>query len=195
MARTRCSCRADVRSPQYQELKGRVHNELLGRLNLERLSRVKREDAEPEIKSLILGLLDRESQTTPLSLFERDSLITDVLHEIFGLGPLEMLLSDPDISDILVNRYNQVYIEREGRLEETDIVFQDDAHLCRIIERIVSLVGRRIDESSPMVDARLQDGSRVNAIIPPLALDGPVLSIRRFRTDRIGAQDLVERRA
>ena len=106
-----------------------------------------------------------------------------------------MLLKDPDISDILVNRYNQVYIEREGRLEETDVVFQNDAHLFRIIERIVSLVGRRIDESSPMVDARLQDGSRVNAIIPPLALDGPVLSIRRFRTDRIGAQDLVGRAA
>ena len=154
---------------------------------------MKREDAEPEIKGLILGLLERESQTTPLSLFERDALITDVLHEIFGLGPLEMLLKDPDISDILVNRYNQIYVEREGRLEETDVVFQNDAHLFRIIERIVSLVGRRIDESSPMVDARLQDGSRVNAIIPPLSLDGPVLSIRRFRTDRIGAQDMVDR--
>jgi pilus assembly protein CpaF len=186
---------ADVRSPQYQELKGRIHNELLSRLNLERLSRVKREDAEPEIRDLILTLLERESQTTPLSLFERDSLITDVLHEIFGLGPLEALLKDPGISDILVNRFNQVYVEREGRLEETDITFQNDAHLYRIIERIVSMVGRRIDESSPMVDARLQDGSRVNAVIPPLALDGPVLSIRRFRTDRIGAQDLVGRQS
>jgi len=183
----------DIRNPYYQELKGRIHQDLLGRLNLERLTRVKREDAEPEIKGLILGLLDRESHSTPLSLFERDALITDVLHEIFGLGPLEMLLKDPEISDILVNRHNQVYVEREGRLEETDIVFQDDSHLFRIIERIVSMVGRRIDESSPMVDARLQDGSRVNAIIPPLALDGPVLSIRRFRTDRIGAQDLVGR--
>jgi pilus assembly protein CpaF len=186
---------AAARSPQYQELKGRVHNELLGRLNLERLARVKREDAEPEIKGLIVGLLDRESQTMPLSLFERDSLIQDVLHEIFGLGPLETLLRDGTISDILVNRYNQVYVERDGRLEETEIVFQDDAHLYRIIERIVSMVGRRIDESSPMVDARLQDGSRVNAVIPPLALDGPVLSIRRFRTDRIGAQDLVGRQS
>jgi pilus assembly protein CpaF len=184
---------ADIRSREYQDLKGRVHNELLGRLNLERLSKVRREDAEPEIKGLILGLLERESQTTPLSLFERDALITDVLHEIFGLGPLEALLKDPEISDILVNRYNQVYVEREGRLEETDVVFQNDAHLSRIIERIVSLVGRRIDESSPMVDARLQDGSRVNAVIPPLALDGPVLSIRRFRTDRIGPQDMVDR--
>jgi pilus assembly protein CpaF len=186
---------ADIKSPQYQALKGRVHEELLGRLNLERLARVKREDAEPEIRSLIVNLLDRESQNTPLSLFERDSLIVDVLHEIFGLGPLEQLLRDPEISDILVNRYNQVYIERNGRLEETDIVFQNDQHLFRIIERIVSMVGRRIDESSPMVDARLQDGSRVNAVIPPLALDGPCMSIRRFRTDRIGAQDLVERQS
>jgi pilus assembly protein CpaF len=184
---------ADIRNPQYQALKGRVHQELLGRLNLERLGRVNRADAEPEIRTLILGLLERESQTTPLSLFERDCLITDVLHEIFGLGPLELLLADPTISDILVNRYNQVYIEREGRLEETDVVFQNDAHLFRIIERIVSMVGRRIDESSPMVDARLQDGSRVNAVIPPLSLDGPVMSIRRFRTDRLGAQDLVDR--
>jgi pilus assembly protein CpaF len=183
------------RSSQYQELKAKIHNELLSRLNLERLARVKREDAEPEIKGLILGLLERESQNTPLSLFERDALITDVLHEVFGLGPLEALLSDPSISDILVNRYNQVYIEREGKLEETEITFQNDAHLHRIIERIVSMVGRRIDESSPMVDARLKDGSRVNAVIPPLALDGPNLSIRRFRTDRIGAQDLVGRQS
>src|SRR5262249_36386976 len=125
--------------------------------------------------------------------YERESLITDVLHELFGLGPLEVLLADREISDILVNRHNQIYIERNGKLEETELVFKDDAHLLRIIERIVSSVGRRIDESSPMVDARLTDGSRVNAIIPPLALDGPVLSIRRFRTDRLGAQDLVER--
>jgi pilus assembly protein CpaF len=184
-----------VRSPQYQELKAKIHNELLARLNLERLARVKREDAEPEIKNLILGMLERETQTTPLSLFERDALIVDVLHEVFGLGPLETLLTDPGISDILVNRYNQVFIEREGRLEETEITFQNDSHLHRIIERIVSMVGRRIDESSPMVDARLQDGSRVNAVIPPLALDGPCLSIRRFRTDRIGAQDLVGRQS
>ena len=186
---------ADTRSPQYQDLKARIHSELLGRLNLDRLARVKREDAEPEIKSLILNLLERESNTTPLSLFERDSLITDVLHELFGLGPLEALLADPGISDILVNRHDQVYIEREGRLEESSITFQDDGHLYRIIERIVSMVGRRIDESSPMVDARLQDGSRVNAVIPPLALDGPVLSIRRFRTDRIGPDDMVERQS
>jgi pilus assembly protein CpaF len=186
---------ADIRSPYYQELKAKVHHELLNRLNLERLTRVRREDAEPEIRSLILGLLERETQTTPLSLYERDALITDVLHELFGLGPLEALLKDPSISDILVNRHNQVFIERDGVLEEVDVVFQNDQHLYRIIERIVSMVGRRIDESSPMVDARLQDGSRVNAIIPPLALDGPALSIRRFRTDRIGAQDLVGRQS
>jgi len=187
------AARVDTRHPEYQEIKGRVHQELLNRLNLERLTRVKREDAEPEIRNLIIAMLDAESDKTPLSLFERESLVVDVLNEIFGLGPLEALLADTNISDILVNRYNQVYIERNGLLEETDIVFRDDAHLLRIIERIVSSVGRRIDESSPMVDARLMDGSRVNAIIPPLALDGPALSIRRFRTDRLAAPDLVDR--
>jgi pilus assembly protein CpaF len=181
----------DTRDPRYQSMKGRVHEELLNRLNLERLTRTRREDAEPEIRGLITGLLDRESLTTPLSSYERDSLITDVLNELFGLGPLEALLSDSSVSDILVNRPDQVYVERMGRLELTDTVFRDNRHLLQIIERIVSMVGRRIDESSPMVDARLADGSRVNAIIPPLALDGPALSIRRFRTDRLGAQDLV----
>jgi pilus assembly protein CpaF len=183
----------DVRHPHYQEIKSKVHQDLLNRLNLERLTRVRREEAEPEIRSLILGLVEAESQSTPLSLFEREALISDVLNELFGLGPLEAFLRDPSISDILVNRYNQVYIERDGKLEDTSAVFRDDKHLLQIIERIVSAVGRRIDESSPMVDARLQDGSRVNAIIPPLALDGPALSIRRFRTDRLGAQDLVTR--
>jgi pilus assembly protein CpaF len=182
-----------VRHPKYQDIKSKVHQDLLNRLNLERLTRTRREDAEPEIRSLILGMLETEAQTTPLSLYEREALISDILNELFGLGPLEILLHDPTISDILVNRHNQVYIEREGRIEETAAIFKDDRHLMQIIERIVSSVGRRIDESSPMVDARLQDGSRVNAIIPPLALDGPVLSIRRFRTDRLGAQDLVSR--
>jgi len=190
---TGIAARVDTRHPEYQEIKGRIHQELLNRLNLERLTRVKREDAEPEIRNLIIAMLDAESDKTPLSLFERESLVVDVLNEIFGLGPLEALLADSNISDILVNRYNQVYIERNGLLEDTDIVFRDDAHLLRIIERIVSSVGRRIDESSPMVDARLADGSRVNAIIPPLALDGPALSIRRFRTDRLAAPDLVDR--
>jgi pilus assembly protein CpaF len=183
----------DTKSAHYQELKSRIHQELLNRLDLARLTRLRREDAEPEIRNLILGMVDRESAATPLSLFEREALITDVLNELFGLGPLEALLRDPNISDILVNRHNQVYVEKEGKLEETDIVFKDDGHLMQIIERIVSSVGRRIDESSPMVDARLQDGSRVNAIIPPLALDGPAMSIRRFRTDKLGAHDLVGR--
>ena len=191
--RTALARPVDVRHPQYQEIKGRVHQDLLNRLNLERLTHIRREDAEPEIRVLILNLLNAESQTTPLSLFEREALISDVLNELFGLGPIEVLLRDPSVSDILVNRYNQVYVERDGKIEETPAVFRDDKHLMQIIERIVSTVGRRIDESSPMVDARLQDGSRVNAIIPPLALDGPVLSIRRFRTDRLGAQDLVDR--
>src|SRR5687767_12481701 len=184
---------ADTRNPDYQALKGRIHTELLNRLNLDRLANVRREDAEPELRSIITGLLEREQQRTPLSLSEREALSIDVLDELFGLGPLEALLADPGISDILVNRFDQVYIEREGRLEETDIMFRDDRHLQQIIERIVSAVGRRVDESSPMVDARLKDGSRVNAVIPPLALNGPVLSIRRFRTDRLGATDLVSR--
>ena len=184
---------ADIRHPQYQEIKSRIHQDLLNRLNLERLATVRRQDAEPEIRGLITSMLEAETRTTPLTLFEREALIVDVLNELFGLGPLEALLADPTISDILVNRHDQVYIEREGRLENSPIVFKDDRHLLQIIERIVSAVGRRIDESSPMVDARLKDGSRVNAIIPPLALDGPVLSIRRFRTDRLGAQDMVQR--
>jgi pilus assembly protein CpaF len=183
----------DGRSRYYQELKSRIHNELLNRIDLDRLTRLEREIAEPELRSLIFGMLDRESAATPLSLFEREALMTDVMNELFGLGPLEALLRDGSISDILVNRHDQVYIERDGKLEETDIMFKDDGHLMQIIERIVSSVGRRIDESSPMVDARLADGSRVNAIIPPLALDGPTMSIRRFRTDRLGAHDLVDR--
>jgi pilus assembly protein CpaF len=183
--------RADTRQRQYQEVKSRVHEQLLNRLNLERLSQVKREEAEPELRSVIATLLDKETETTPLSLSEREAIVVDVFNELFGLGPLEALLRDPEISDILVNRYNQVYVERDGMLETVETVFKDDRHLMRIIERIVSTVGRRIDESTPMVDARLLDGSRVNAIIPPLALDGPVMSIRRFRTDKLGVSDLV----
>ena len=180
---------------QYQELKSRIHHELLNRLNLERLSQIGRQEAEPEIRNVIVDMLEADFQSTPLSLFERENLFTDILNELFGLGPLEDLLRDREISHILVNRHDQIFVERNGVLETCDAVFKDDRHLMGTIERIVSAVGRRIDESSPMVDARLQDGSRVNAIIPPLALDGPVLSIRRFRTDRLGAEDLVERGA
>ena len=186
--------RTDYRDAVYQELKSRIHEELLNRLNLDRLAEIKREEGEPEIKELISAMFDREYASTPLSLHERQSLTTDVLNELFGLGPLEPLLADPDISDILVNRFDRVYIERNGMLTEAEAVtFKDERHLLRIIERIVSSVGRRIDESHPMVDARLLDGSRVNAVIPPLALDGAAVSIRRFRTDRLGHQDLVER--
>jgi pilus assembly protein CpaF len=183
----------DPRQRSYQELKARVHSDLLNRLNLDRLTQMGQQEAEPEIRRLILDILERGKDTTPLSLGERETLVVDVLNELFGLGPLEGLLRDTAISDILVNRFDQVYVERDGRLQQTDIVFRDDRHLMQIIERIVSTVGRRIDESSPMVDARLRDGSRVNAIIPPLAIDGPSLSIRRFRTGRLGADDLVER--
>ena len=183
----------DPRQRSYQELKARVHGDLLNRLNLDRLTQMGQAEAEPEIRRLILDIIERGKNTTPLSLGERETLVVDVLNELFGLGPLEGLLRDGSISDILVNRFDQVYIERDGRLQQTDVVFKDDRHLMQIIERIVSTVGRRIDESSPMVDARLRDGSRVNAIIPPLAIDGPALSIRRFRTGRLGADDLVER--
>ena len=185
----------DTRQARYLEVKERIHRTLLNRLNLDRLNRVGRAEAEPELRGLIIGLLDAETQTVPLSLYERESLITDVFHELFGLGPLESLLADATVSDILVNRADQIYVEREGKLQPTELRFKDDQHLLRIIERIVSSVGRRIDESSPMVDARLTDGSRVNAIIPPLALDGPALSIRRFRTDKLGALDLVDRQS
>ena len=146
----------DPRQQSYQDLKARVHNDLLNRLNLERLTQMGQKEAEPEIRRIILEIIERSNETTPLSLTERETLVVDVLNELFGLGPLEALLRDPDISDILVNRFDQVYVERDGRLELTDILFRDDRHLMQIIERIVSTVGRRIDESSPMVDARLR---------------------------------------
>jgi len=186
------AARVDTRHPQYQELKSRVHQGLLNRLNLERLTRVSREEAEPEIRGVITGMLEAESDQIPLSQFERQALIGDVLNELFGLGPLEELLADPEVSDILVNRFDQVYVERHGILEPVDVTFKDDVHLMRIIERIVSSVGRRIDESSPMVDARLADGSRVNAIIPPICLVGPTLTIRKFAKIPITIDQLIE---
>jgi pilus assembly protein CpaF len=174
---------------QYLDLRASVHRKLLGRLNLEALAHADRAKAEGEIRSLLVQLLMEES--TPISLAERETLFAEVLDDVFGLGPLEPLLRDPSISDVLVNTYRNVFVERRGVLERVTASFQDDAHLLRVIDRIVSRVGRRVDDSSPMVDARLADGSRVNAIIPPLAVDGPLLSIRRFPADRLKADDLV----
>ena len=174
---------------QYLELRATVHKKLLNRLNLEALANSNRARAEGEIRSLLGLLLSEES--TPLSLTERESLFAEVLDDVFGLGPLEPLLRDPSINDILVNTHRNVFVERKGVLERVTATFQDDAHLLRVIDRIVSRIGRRVDDSSPMVDARLADGSRVNAIIPPLAVDGPLLSIRRFPAERLRAEDLV----
>jgi pilus assembly protein CpaF len=174
---------------QYLELRAAVHKKLLNRLNLEALANADRARAEGEIRSLLGLLLSEES--TPLSLTERETLFAEVLDDVFGLGPLEPLLRDPSINDILVNTYRNVFVERKGVLERVTATFQDDAHLMRVIDRIVSRIGRRVDDSSPMVDARLADGSRVNAIIPPLAVDGPLLSIRRFPAERLRAEDLV----
>jgi pilus assembly protein CpaF len=174
---------------QYLELRASVHRKLLNRLNLEALANADRTRAEGEIRTLLALLLSEES--TPISLSERETLFAEVLDDVFGLGPLEPLLRDPSVSDILVNTYRHVFIERKGVLERVTATFQDDAHLLRVIDRIVSRVGRRVDDSSPMVDARLADGSRVNAIIPPLAVDGPLLSIRRFPAERLRAEDLV----
>jgi pilus assembly protein CpaF len=162
-------------------------------LNLEALAQADRARAETEIRTLVGELLAEEG--TPLSLGERDTLFGELVDEVFGLGPLEPLLRDPSISDILVNTHKHVFVERGGLLERVATSFQDDRHLLRVIDRIVSAVGRRIDDSSPMVDARLPDGSRVNAIVPPLAVDGPILSIRRFPAERLKSDDLVTLRA
>ncbi len=174
---------------EYQQVKAALHRKILDRLNLEKLGRTPSDTAREEVLAVIRDSVSTEA--VPLSFAERERLAREILDEIFGLGPLEPLLKDPSISDILVNRYNQVYIERAGKLEKTNLSFKDDAHLRQIIDRIVSRVGRRIDESSPMVDARLADGSRVNAIIPPLAVDGPSVSIRRFGRDPLTDKDLV----
>jgi pilus assembly protein CpaF len=178
---------------QYLELRANVHRKLLARLNLEALAQTDRNRAESEIRTLLGQLLGEE--TTPISLSERESLFSEVLDDVFGLGPLEPLLRDPGINDILVNTHNHVFVERAGVLERVAASFQDDQHLLRVIDRIVSRIGRRIDESSPMVDARLADGSRVNAIIPPLAVDGPLLSIRRFPAERLKGDKLVALRS
>jgi pilus assembly protein CpaF len=177
----------------FQEMKSRLHRTLINRMDLTKLSSLTSEQVHAEVSRLAEIVLAQEAM--PLSASERERLVNDVQHELFGLGPLEPLLKDPTISDILVNAHDTIYIERRGKIEATNVRFKDDEHLMRVIERIVSSVGRRIDESSPMVDARLQDGSRVNAIIPPLSIDGPVLSIRRFGADPLRMAALVENKA
>ena len=176
-------------SPEHQELKFAIHRKLLDRIKLESLSAVAGDRVRSEVRTAVVRLLEEER--TPLSLMEKERVIEEVLDEVFGLGPLEPLLADATVSDILVTTPKLVYIERGGKLYRSPIEFKDNAHLQRIIEKIVSRVGRRIDESSPMVDARLPDGSRVNAVIPPVAVDGPLLSIRRFGRDPLKAQDLI----
>src|SRR5947209_1441156 len=181
------------RQQVFQEMKSRLHRAIINRMDLKKLGQLDPEQLHSEVARLAEDLLHVES--TPLSTIERERLVEEVRHELFGLGPLEPLLADPTVCDILINSPSQIYVERAGRLERSDVTFKDNEHLMRVIERIVSSVGRRIDESSPMVDARLKDGSRVNAIIPPLALDGPVMSIRRFAADPLRIDMLIEKGA
>src|ERR1700716_794930 len=175
---------------EYQQVKADLHRKILDRLDLEKLGRTPSDAAREEVLLLIRNTVN--SEAVPLSFAERERLAREILDEIFGLGPLEPLLKDPTISDILVNRFARVFVGRRGKLEITPLQFKDPAHLMQIIYRIVSRVGRRVDESSPMVDARLADGSRVNAIIPPLALDGPCLSLRRFGREPGTARQMIE---
>jgi pilus assembly protein CpaF len=185
MANTQSFERTDI-----QQVKADLHRKVLDRLDLEKLGKTSGDSARDEVLVVIRSVVNGE--VVPLSFAERERLSREILDEIFGLGPLEQLLKDPNISDILVNRYDRVYVEKAGKLELTTLSFKDNIHLMQIIERIVSRVGRRVDESSPMVDARLADGSRVNAIIPPLAIDGPCLSIRRFGRDPVTARQMIE---
>jgi pilus assembly protein CpaF len=178
-----------LKQDAYQKLKYEVHQSVLDRVELERLARMQEEQIRSEIGALVTRILDERKE--PANDLERRQLTVDVYDEMFGFGPLEVLLRDPTVSDILVNTAKQTYVERKGRLELTDVTFYDDAHLMKVIEKIVSRVGRRIDESSPMVDARLPDGSRVNAIIPPSAIDGPLVSIRRFAVNPLQVPDLI----
>jgi pilus assembly protein CpaF len=180
-------------NPVLDELKVQVHRLLINRLDLSKLEQAEASAMQADVRRAIDRILDEESVS--LSGLERERIQTDVINEIFGLGPLELLLEDKTISDILVNGAKNVYVERRGKLQKVDVAFRDDAHLLQIIDRIVSRIGRRVDETVPMVDARLQDGSRVNAIIPPLAIDGPSLSIRRFGTNPLKITDLIEYKA
>jgi pilus assembly protein CpaF len=176
----------------YQQLKMNVHQTIIERVELDKLQRLTQEQVKRELGQLVERIVEEDK--VPLNEAERRRLAQDVHDEMFGLGPLEPLLADPAVNDILVNTCNQVYVERRGRLELTDITFYDDAHLMKIIERIVSRVGRHIDESTPMVDARLPDGSRVNVIIPPSAIDGPLVSIRRFAVNPLTVDDMIRNR-
>jgi pilus assembly protein CpaF len=180
----------EIVNQAYQDLKKSMHQMILDRIDLERLKRLTAEQFKHELALLIQRIIEEERIV--LNQQERHNLVLDIQHEMLGFGPLEPLLADPSVSDILVNTYSKVYVERRGRLELTDVTFHDNAHLMKIIEKIVSRVGRRVDESSPMVDARLPDGSRVNAIIPPLAVDGPILSIRRFSVNPLTVQNLLD---
>ncbi len=180
------------REKAYQELKTRIHRKLIDKLDLSQIGAIPEQQLRAEVRKIVEELLDSESEDLPVAGVNRERLLAEIQHETFGLGPLEPLLADPTISDILVNGHKQVYVERFGKLERTDTVFKDDDHLLHIIDRIVSQVGRRVDESSPMVDARLPDGSRVNAIIPPLAIDGPALSIRKFGVRKFTMEDLID---
>ena len=177
-----------------QEIKGTVHEGLIKRLDLEKITQMHENPASQQQLVTVIQQLISE-QNTPLSGAERDRLTQEVLDEVFGLGPLEPLLKDPTVNDILVNTCTTVYVERRGVLEKTAVMFKDDRHLMHVIDKIVSAVGRRVDESSPMVDARLKDGSRVNVVIPPLAVDGPILSIRKFGSKPLGAEDLLRNKA
>lgn len=179
-----------VASDAYKSLKGRLHLKLLEKFDLAVLETVPPDVLRQEIANMVERLLQEEQAA--INDIERRSLIRDIQHEMFGFGPLELLMADPAVSDILVNRFDQIYVERRGKLELTGVTFTDEKHLLRIIDKIVSLVGRHIDESSPMVDARLPDGSRVNAVIPPIALDGPMLSIRRFAAVPLRMENLVQ---
>src|SRR5215475_7194969 len=180
-------------SNELQDIKTRVHRILINKLDLSKLENADPDAVQKDVKKVIERILDDEN--APLSGAEREQVQTDVLNELFGLGPLEPLLADKTVSDILVNGWRNVYIERRGKLEKVDLTFRDDSHLMQIIDRIVSRIGRRVDESVPMVDARLPDGSRVNAIIPPLSIDGPVLSIRRFGAEPLKMTKLIENKA
>jgi len=176
---------------EYFEFKAQIHDRLLDLIDLSLIDKLDRETLGLQIRQVVEKILREETFKLPLNLGEREKIFTEIIDEVLGLGPLEPLLKDPTVSDILVNTYQDIYLERHGKLEPTDARFKDEAHLMKIIDKIVSSVGRRIDESSPMVDARLADGSRVNAIIPPLAMDGAMLSIRRFAVNPLELSDLI----